>query len=117
MNSNSISRFVNPWKYRREQELAQRVAELRSRDGEDCRRCRRPLRFDLSNGNDQAPKIEPLRPGADVGEAAISQLILCHFRCHAGMVDHTPEVVERMRRKNEAALFETSRKQRRASRA
>jgi hypothetical protein len=115
--NNSISRFVNPWRYRREQERAQRVAELRSRDGEDCRRCRRPLRFDLPNGHDQAPKIEPLQPGADVDEAAIGQLILCHVRCHAGMVDHTSEVVERMRRKNEAALFETSRKQMRASRS
>ena len=79
-SNDSIVRYLNPWKHRRELERQQqRVAELRRRDGDDCRRCRRPLRFDFAEGN-----------------------------------DHTDEVTERLRRKNEAELFAASRRRKRA---
>jgi hypothetical protein len=42
MSQRSIVKYLNPWKYRREQEAA-RVAALRARDGECCARCRRPF--------------------------------------------------------------------------
>lgn len=99
MSGSILTRYVTPWRYRR---LAaeQRLNELRERDGDECRRCRRPLRFDLPNGHDQAPKVEPLGDGE----------CLCHTRCNPGMVDHTGEVTERVRRKSEAELFAKARK-------
>jgi len=95
-----IAKYVTPWKFRREQQ-AQRVAALRQRDGDDCRRCRRPIRFDLTPGHDKGPKIE----GEASDEQALDQLFLCHGRCNAAGADHTAEVTERVRRRGEAALF------------
>jgi hypothetical protein len=101
----SIARYLTPWTLKRER-AAERVRRLRSRDGDHCARCRRPLRFDLPDGHDQSPKIEA-RP-ADGGEA-LDHLCLCHTRCNAGKIDHTGDVAERIRRKNEAALFAKAR--------
>ena len=56
----SLTRYLNPWKFKREQEELQRLANLRTRDGDHCRRCRRPMRFDLPAGHDHAPKTEQL---------------------------------------------------------
>ena len=95
-----ISRYVTPWRFRRAQD-EQRLAALRERDGDDCRRCRRPLRFDLPGGHEKAPRIENL--GGDAG--VLENLCLCHVRCNAAGADHTVEVTERVRRKSEAALF------------
>jgi 5-methylcytosine-specific restriction endonuclease McrA len=99
-----IAKYVTPWKFRREQQ-AQRVAALRQRDGDDCRRCRRPIRFDLTPGHDKGPKIE----GDAVEEQALDQLFLCHARCNAAGADNTAEVTERVRRRGEAALFSRAR--------
>lgn len=104
MTSNGIAKYLIPWRLKRERAAAQ-VKLLRIRDGDNCARCRRPLRFDLPTGHDQAPKIEPI-PSA-------SGQCLCHTRCNAGTIDHTGEVAERMRLKAEAALFAKSRKGRR----
>ena len=79
-----------------------RLAELRRRDGDDCRRCRRPLRFDLPKGHDQAPTILPMGPGSKGGGEA-DHLCLCHTRCNGATVDNTAEVQERLRRKAEQA--------------
>ena len=106
MPPKSIARYLTPWKLKRER-AAERVRTLRGRDGDNCTRCRRPLRFDLPNGHDQAPKIEP-RSAAPGGEA-LAGLCLCHSRCNAGMTDHTGEVAERIRRKAEEALFAKTR--------
>jgi hypothetical protein len=105
MSRFDLARYVTPWKYKREQEELRRVAELRSRDGDECRRCRRPLRFDLTSGHDLGPKVEAIVPAADGEVPALDQLCLTHRRCNADGVDHTHEVQERVRRKNEAALF------------
>ena len=105
--NDSIARYLNPWKFRR-QEQQQRMAELRRRDGEDCRRCRRPLRFDLPHGHDQAPKIEQILDGAAASE--LQNLCLTHARCNSEPADFTAEVKERIRRKNEAELLSRSRK-------
>ena len=101
MSQSIIARYVNPWKFKREQEERQRVAELRKRDGEDCRRCRRPMRFDLTAGHDLGPKIEAIPSG---------ELCLTHVRCNAQGADNTAEVTAGVRRKNEAELFAKSRK-------
>ena len=96
----SLLRFIAPSLHRRKQD-GERVRALRARDGEQCARCRRPLRFDLPAGHDQGPAIESGH--------------LCHRRCNAGGMDHTAEVADRMRRKAEAALFTKSRRKRRAA--
>ena len=105
MAGSSIVKYLNPLKHRRERET-ERLRALRTRDGENCARCRRPMRFDLPAGHDQGAKIEPIAPGSK----ALDNHHLCHGRCNAPGLDHTDEVTERMRRKNEAALFTKSRK-------
>ena len=110
--NDSIVRYLNPWKFRREQEQLQRLAALRRRDGDECRRCRRPLRFDLPQGHDHGPKIEPITSGTD--ENDLANFCLTHRRCNAESADKTGEVTERVRRKNEAELFATSRRRKRA---
>ena len=113
MPRDTIVRSLNPWKLRRMQE-EQRLSELRRRDGDDCRRCRRPMRFDLPDGHDSGPKIEPIAPADPGAEPSLDNLVLCHRRCTAEAADATREVTERVRRKNEAELFASSRRRKRA---
>jgi hypothetical protein len=111
MSRTNIARYLNPWKHKRELEAErQRVVALRRRDGDHCSRCRRPLRFDLTSGHDSGPRIEQVLPAAADATHALDNLCLIHRRCHADGVDHTDEVQERVRRKNEAELFGNSRK-------
>jgi len=111
MSRTIIAKYVNPWKYRREQQQQHRIAELRTRDGDECRRCRRSIRFDLPSGHDKAPTIEALASATSEAETLDC---LCHRRCNADSADNTVEVTERVRRKSEAALFASSRKRARA---
>src|SRR3954469_16764557 len=114
MSGTIIVKYVNPWKFRREEEH-KRLRALRKRDGDDCRRCRRPMRFDLPAGHDKGPKIEATVTGAGGGAGAngaaepLETLCLCHGRCNSAGEDHTDEVAERIRRKSEAALLSTAR--------
>lgn len=103
-----IAKYVTPWRFRRER-LEQRVTALRQRDGENCRRCRRPIRFDLPHGHDKAPNIETVGAAADGAEEQLDHLFLCHVRCNSAGADNTAEVTERIRRKGEAQLFAKSR--------
>jgi hypothetical protein len=105
-----LARYVTPWKYKREQEQLRRIAELRNRDGDECRRCRRPLRFDLPVGHDSGPKIEQVVPTSTDEEQSLDNFVLCHRRCTAEAADNTAEVQERVRRKSEAELFAKARK-------
>jgi hypothetical protein len=107
MSRTIIAKYVTPWKYKREQQ-EQRVKALRNRDGDNCRRCKRSIRFDLTPGHDMGPKLEEIGP-ADQAES-IDHLVLCHRRCNADAADNTSEVQERVRRKAEAALFSKPRK-------
>lgn len=63
------------------------------------------MHFDLPAGHDQGAVIELVVPRTAGGSEAVDNLRLCHRRCNSSGVDHTGEVTERMRRKNEAALF------------
>lgn len=98
MSSGSVVRYLRPWGFRREQER-QRLAALRERDGDDCRRCRRPLRFDLPRGHDQAPKLEQIPSTGGAGP--LDHLCLCHTRCNAEARDNTTEVMERIQQRQE----------------
>ena len=114
--SNSIARFVSPFKYRREQEAAARVGALRQRDGDDCRRCRRPMRFDLPAGHDQGACVQPIQFGAEAATASFDNLCLTHRRCNSAFADNTAEVTERIRRTQEAELLPRARKRAGSSR-
>lgn len=109
--SSVIVKFVNPWKFKREQE-EQRLRALRQRDGDDCRRCRRPMRFDLPRGHDLGPKVEQILSGTPEG---LDNLCLTHRRCVSEGFDHTVEVKERIRRRAEAELLSSSRRKRRSA--
>ena len=109
MPKRSIVAYLNPWRLKRLAE-AERLAALRARDGDACTRCRRPMRFDLPAGHDSGVTVEPIVPGAKTD--TLDNLRLCHPRCNPSGVDHTDEVTERVRRKNEAALFNSARKRR-----
>jgi hypothetical protein len=113
MSRNIIVKYVNPWKFRREQNQ-QRLRTLRQRDGENCSRCRRPLRFDLPDGHDLGPKIEELVTTSAGENESLDNLCLTHGRCNAKDSHDTAEVKERVRLKNEAALFVKARSRRRA---
>ena len=80
MAATSIATYLNPWKLRRVRE-EQRLHELRSRDGDNCARCRRPMRFDLPPGHDLGPKFEPILHNASRGGSALDNLCLTHTRC------------------------------------
>ena len=108
--STTIARFVSPWKFRREQEKAARVRALRQRDGDECRRCRRSMRFDLPAGHDQAAWVQPILYSAGAEEESLDNLCLTHRRCNVASADNTDEVTERTRRKQEAELFSKARK-------
>lgn len=116
MSSAVLTRYVMPWKFRRDQER-QRLEALRKRDGETCRRCRRPMRFDLPAGHDKGPKVETILTGASGEGEPLENLCLCHRRCNADSADNTVEVTERVRRKSEAALFDKARASRRKAKA
>jgi hypothetical protein len=94
MTSSSFARYFAPWKVQRERE--QHLAALRERDGDSCRRCRRPIRFDLPSGHERAPKIEAIGPISAEDPQSIENLCLCHSRCNASGNDNTAEVKERV---------------------
>ena len=113
MSRSIIVKYVNPWKFRREQN-EQRLRALRQRDGDNCSRCRRPVRFDLPDGHDLGPKIEELVTMKAVERENLDNLCLTHGRCNAKDGHDTAEVRERVRLKNEAALFVKARSRRSA---
>lgn len=53
-------------------------------------------------------------PTAAGAKPDLANLRLTHRRCNASGIDHTEEVTERIRRKNEAELFARSKKRKRA---
>jgi hypothetical protein len=110
MPASAIAKYLTPWMFKRQQQ--QRLLELRRRDGDDCRRCRRPMRFDLPKGHEMGAKVEQILANPAGDPRALDNLCLCHARCNVGMIDHTNEVVERIRRKSEAALFAKPRRKR-----
>ena len=112
MSRFELARYVNPWKFRRDQ-AGQRITELRHRDGDTCRRCKRPLRFDFPDGHDLGPKIVPILCTTAGGSESLDNLCLTHVRCNAKHGCDTAEVRERARIKHEAALFTKSRQKRR----
>ena len=93
MTRQHVARYLRPWTFAGE-EMQRRLDAVRKRDGDNCRRCRRPLHFDLPRGHDKAPKLEQVGPATGSGE--LDNLCLCHGRCNHAAGDATAEVHERM---------------------
>ncbi|MBA3511085.1 hypothetical protein [Sphingomonas sp.] len=102
----AIARFIKPWTLKRDKKR-RRLAELRQRDGDNCRRCRRPMRFDLPPGHDQAPTLEPVGPRSKDAGGGLDTLCLCHVRCNGATLDNTAQVQERLRRRAEEVAEES----------
>ena len=100
MTRRSIAKYLNPWMFNRA-EKQRRFAALRERDGDNCWRCRRPMRFDLPRSHDHAPTIEHRVARSKGGTMALDNLCLCHAHCNRLMGDSTLEAKERMRRRAE----------------
>ena len=113
MPRKSIAKYLNPWMFQREKKRL-KLEQLRQRDGDDCWRCKRPMRFDLPRSHELAPTLEHLLPKSKGGTMALDNLCLCHGRCNWLMADATPEVKERLRLKTEAAVFAKAKKSRAA---
>jgi hypothetical protein len=110
--TSTLFKYLRPWSLKRER-LAQQLAALRARDGDDCARCRRPIRFDRPAGHDMAPRIESL--GSEHRATSIESLCLTHGRCNAQGQDHTDVVNDRLRLAREAQLLSKRRSKRRAA--
>ena len=106
-----IVRYLNPWGFRRLQQ-AERLAALRQRDGDCCRRCRRPIRFDLPAGHDLGVRLERIVTSTGASADSIDNLCLTHGRCNANAGDDTVTVMERLRPKREAELLPKARRRR-----
>jgi hypothetical protein len=113
----SIARYLRPLASRRDKRLRQQIEAVRERDGDNCRRCRRPMRFDLPNGHDAAPKLEQIGPGEDAATATLENLCLCHRRCNAEASDNTVEVLARVQQRAGAAVKRSSGRKRSLKRA
>lgn len=105
----AIFRYLNPRLLRRDR-LMDQVERLRARDGESCRRCRRPMRFDLPIGHDLAPAIEQTSPTPRRGDPDLREAYLCHGRCNIPGRDHTEAALERLRPQREAELLSKGRR-------
>jgi hypothetical protein len=106
-----LVKYLNPWAFRRQQR--ERLAALRQRDGDCCRRCRRPIRFDLPAGHDLGFRLERIVQANAGGTEALDNFCLTHGRCNVKAGDNTVEVLERLRPKREAELLSKARKRRR----
>ena len=91
-----FAKYLNPWMFEREKKR-QRFEQLRQRDGDKCWRCRRPMRFDLPRGHDQAPTLEHILARSKGGTSALDNLCLCHGRCNRLLANNHPAVKQRMR--------------------
>ena len=111
MSSASIIRFVNPWKFKREQEELARVQALRTRDGDALPPLPPSGALRPHQRPRHGPAVEAIRRRA---RRSLDNLCLTHRRCNGESADHTREVQERVRRKNEAELFANARSRRRA---
>ena len=111
--ASTFLKYLSPRHFKREQ-VAQQLAVLRARDGDNCARCRRPIHFDRPAGHDLAPRIEQLKP-RQPADAPLDNLCLTHGRCNVQGQDHTQEVNDRLRLTREAELFSKKRAKRRAA--
>jgi 5-methylcytosine-specific restriction endonuclease McrA len=75
----------------------QRLAHLGARDGDDCWRCNRPMRFGGTPNCGKAATIEHLTPLSLGGTWALDNLVLCHVGCNRDLGDRPRAQKERMR--------------------
>ena len=88
--------FLPGWVHRlvRKKKL---IAALRARDGDDCWRCNRPMRFEGVPNRGKAATIEHVLSRSKGGGDDPGNLRLCHVGCNRHLADHAPDQKERMR--------------------
>lgn len=87
--------FLPGWVHRRLRK--KKLAAIRVRDGDDCWRCNRPMRFEGPPNCGKAATIEHVMPRSKGGSDALTNLRLCHVGCNRHLADRLPEQKERMR--------------------
>ena len=87
--------FLPGWAHRRLRK--RRLAALRARDGDNCWRCRKPMRFEGPPNCGKAATIEHILPRSKGGGDELANLCLCHPGCNRHLADHSPAQKERMR--------------------
>ena len=88
--------FLPGWVHKR-LNRHRKFARVRRRDGDDCWRCGRPMRFEGPPNCGKAATIEHVQPLSRGGSWALDNLRLCHVGCNRHLGDRTPEEKERMR--------------------
>lgn len=74
------------------------IARLRSRDGDNCWLCARPLSKKMSKLSKRT-SIEHLNPRALGGGDEVENLVLCHHHCNVHLGDRPPEKKVKIRAK------------------
>lgn len=98
MAKKSAKRFL-PWWIRRSLEQRACKAAVRQRDGDNCWRCHRPMRFGPPFNCGKGASVEHLEPLSQGGTWALGNLVLCHVGCNRHLGANTPEQKKRMRLK------------------
>ena len=87
--------FLPGWVHRHRRRKL--LKALRARDGDQCWRCNRPMRFEGEPNCGKAATIEHYLPKAKGGTDDLANLRLCHVGCNRHLADHAPAQKERMR--------------------
>jgi 5-methylcytosine-specific restriction endonuclease McrA len=87
--------FQPGWVFRRARR--KRIAALRARDGDNCWRCNRPMRFGAPFNRGKAATVEHVLARALGGTDDLGNLRLCHIGCNRHLGTAPPEQKERMR--------------------
>jgi nitrate/TMAO reductase-like tetraheme cytochrome c subunit len=95
-NPKKIAKYLNPWMFKREK-AKQRVAKLRTINGDNCWRCHAPMNFTEPRNKRRSATIEHLTARAHGGNSAIDNIVLCHRGCNQHLGANTREQKERMR--------------------
>ena len=70
---------------------------MRARDGDNCWRCHKPMRFGAPFNVGKAATVEHLLALANGGTWALDNLRLCHQGCNKFLGTYSPDQKERMR--------------------
>lgn|SRR5688572_28362233 len=88
--------FMPGW-WHRKQERKATAAFVRSRDGDLCWYCAKPMRFGPPFNMGKAATVEHVLPTSKGGTWSRDNLRLCHVGCNRQLADKEPEQKERMR--------------------
>jgi hypothetical protein len=96
MGRKNLKRFL-PWWMKKHLKKRAKIAEIRQRDGDNCWRCHRPMRFGPPYNVGKSATVELKLPKALDGTSALENIVLCHVGCNRHLGANTPEQKQRMR--------------------